>query len=186
MSRFHPRRAGAGFTVIELMVVLAVAAILAALALPSFNAAIERNRIIAQTNDFIAATMLARTEAIRRNGAAGVCASNNNSTPATATCAGTWSNGWIVWVDADSDGVADAGEALRTGNFSASDTVSEATSVVAVVFNQRGRRATPATGLVELTLEPTACKAGTVDVARTVRVNTSGSASVARPNPNCT
>ena len=167
---------------IELLVTLAVAAVLLAVALPSFNAAIGRNRIVSEVNEFMAASNLARIEAIRRNGATGVCASNNAS-----TCGGTWANGWIVWADgrlADGtegarNGDPDAGEALRTGAFSNQDTVTGAT--VDFRFNQRGRRVTPAAGAVTITLQPTKCVAGQT---RTLTLIASGSISVATP-PAC-
>ena len=83
-----------GFTLIELMVTVAVAAILVAVAAPSFQAFFNRNRIATVTNDYIAAINYARSEAVKGGGNATLCMSNNN-----ASCTGTgWSNGWIVTV----------------------------------------------------------------------------------------
>jgi type IV fimbrial biogenesis protein FimT len=151
-SVLPPGKAG-GFSLIELLVAMAIAAILISLALPSFNDAIGRNRIVAQVNEFIAATNLARTEAIRRNAAAGVCASSDGS-----TCGGAWANGWIVWVDGNRDGNPGAGEALRSGAFSSQDTVAGAT--LDIRFNARGRRTLPTTGVVTLSLQPPHCMTG--------------------------
>lgn len=56
-----------GITLIELMVTIAVIAILATIAVPSFQEIVKRNQISAQTNELIALIHLARNEAIRRN-----------------------------------------------------------------------------------------------------------------------
>lgn len=174
MPNTSAHRRQSGFSLIELLVVLSIAAVLVVLALPSFNGTIERNRIATQTNEFIAAIMLARTEAIRRNGVAGVCASND-----AVTCGGTWADGWIVWADADNDSIADIGEALRVGEFSNNDTLTATT--LNVRFNQRGRRTNPV-GAVQFDLQPTSCTTGQSNVARRLTMNISGSLNLTKIN----
>jgi type IV fimbrial biogenesis protein FimT len=95
-----------GFTLLELMVTLAVAAILFSVAIPAFQRTIQRNRVITYTNGFIAAVNYARSEAIRRASPVSICASSDG-----ATCTGTWSQGWIVFAntDGDSPAVVDGG-----------------------------------------------------------------------------
>lgn len=83
-----------GFTLIELVVTVAVAAILGTIAIPSFETTIENNREVAQTNALLEALDLARSSAIKGGGnwTATVCAG------ATTACSGTnWSNGWVVF-----------------------------------------------------------------------------------------
>lgn len=92
-----------GFTLIEMMVVLAVAAILLGIGVPSFRSLIENQRMTAVTNDFFAAINLARSEAIKRG-------TRVDLVPAGAD--GDWSEGWIVFVDADDDQRPDAGEQI--------------------------------------------------------------------------
>lgn len=138
----------AGFTILELMMVVVVAAILTALALPSFIDAIARNRITSQTNDLVAALSLARTEALRRNRLVSVCTTNNNT-----SCSGDWNDGWLVWADDDENGVVNApAEVLRVGEFSAKDTATPSGSVMEVQFNARGGRSLP-TGGTAFTLD---------------------------------
>lgn len=103
----RPRgRASRGFTLIELMITITVAAILLGIAAPSFREMSVRNQLSAYTNDFIAAVNYARSEAVRRGVPISVCKSNDK-----ATCSGTWSDGWIVFVNSDNDApaVVDAG-----------------------------------------------------------------------------
>jgi type IV fimbrial biogenesis protein FimT len=94
-----------GFSVIELMIVLSVAALLIATAVPSFTATIQNNRLVTQVNELHAGLSLARSEAVKRNRSVTVCRSSNG-----ASCAGSWEDGWIVFVDTDFDGAVDGGE----------------------------------------------------------------------------
>jgi type IV fimbrial biogenesis protein FimT len=97
-----------GFTLIELMVTLSVAAILAVVAVPAMQDFVTRNRLAALNNELMTAINYARSEAIKRGATVSVCKSN------TATsCGGSWSNGWIVFVDAGTAGDATGDTILR-------------------------------------------------------------------------
>ena len=102
-------RQARGFTLIELMVTIAVAAVLLALAQPSFTALINSNRLAAQSNELVAGLQEARIEALRANRRVTVCRSSNGTTCDAA--AGNWT-GWISFVDTDGDQVVDDGETL--------------------------------------------------------------------------
>ncbi len=82
-----------GFTLYELMVIVAVAAILASVAIPGFRNLVFNSRSVAHTNDVVTALNLARSEATRRRFPVAVCASADG-----ASCSGSndWSTGWIV------------------------------------------------------------------------------------------
>jgi len=97
-----------GFTLLELMITVAIAAILLAVAIPSFQNTMARAQLTTKTNDFLAGLASAHNEAIKNNTRAVMCASTNG-----AACNGTaWTNGWLVFVDTDRDGVLDAGETI--------------------------------------------------------------------------
>ena len=72
-----------GFTLVELMVTVAVAAVLLAIAVPSFTSIVNSSRLTAQANEVVAALQSARMEAVRRNARVSVCSSADGS-----TCAG--------------------------------------------------------------------------------------------------
>lgn len=102
-----------GFTLVELMVTLAIAAILLTIGVPSFSELTKNNRIVTNANLFIASINTARSEAVKRRRYASVCVSTNY-TSATPSCTGgtDWSNGWVVWVDMDSDNAIDSDEVI--------------------------------------------------------------------------
>lgn len=87
---------------IELMVVVAIVAILATLAAPSFVDILRRNRLSAAVSALQVSLSLARSEAVKRGADARV-------TVAANTAAGVWTNGWTVFVDGT--GTANAGVA---------------------------------------------------------------------------
>ena len=87
----------AGFTVVELMIAIAVLAILVALAVPNFNDATLSARLNGFANSLVAAAQVARSEAIKRNETIRVCASADGD-----ECDGDdWEEGWIVVTDDD-------------------------------------------------------------------------------------
>jgi type IV fimbrial biogenesis protein FimT len=102
-----------GFTLIELMVTLAVMAIVLGLAVPGFQSVVNGNRLAGAANELMASLQTARMEAIRRNRRVTVCASANANAGENATCATSGVNGWIIFVDTNTDGDFDkAGDTL--------------------------------------------------------------------------
>jgi type IV fimbrial biogenesis protein FimT len=82
-----PRRCERGFTIIELMVAVAVAAVLLLIAIPNFRSITLTNRLTTTANDMVAAISTARMEAIKQNANSQLCSnvatSNSNDTLGT-------------------------------------------------------------------------------------------------------
>lgn len=102
-----------GFTLIELMITLIIAAVVLAFGVPSFESFIRKGRLTSETNNLIADLQFARSEAIKRGIRVTVCHSADQ-----ASCGGTagiFDSGWIVFVDRGDEGIVDAGtdEILR-------------------------------------------------------------------------
>ncbi len=92
-----------GFTLIELMVTIAVAAIVLTLGVPSFERLIERNQLTANINELVASLNYARSEAVRRNQRISICHSSDGN-----SCSGSkFEEGWIIFADLDQDGDRD-------------------------------------------------------------------------------
>ena len=99
-----------GFTLVEMMVVVAIMAILTALAAPSFVGTVERYRVSTVADQLASALSLAQTEAIKRAGNVGLARLNGGDCPALGS-AQEWSCGWRVFNDINNNGVVNAGEA---------------------------------------------------------------------------
>lgn len=103
------RKPSAGFTLIEFMIAAAVAAIMLAVALPSYQSSIMNNRMTAETNRLVADIQLARSEAMKRGAAVIICPSAD-AAAATPTCAASnWASGWLVFASGDSNATYTAG-----------------------------------------------------------------------------
>jgi type IV fimbrial biogenesis protein FimT len=92
-----PRRNG--FTLLEMLVVIAVAAILVTLSLPSWHHFVERTQVTTQINELLGQIRYARSEAVRRGKRVVICKSKNQTQCTDGD--EDWDRGWIVFVDAD-------------------------------------------------------------------------------------
>lgn len=85
-----------GYTLIELLIVLAVISILLASALPKFTAIIAQERSTILTNTIAGALAYARSEAILKQATVITCQSTNAD---TCNNSGSWHEGWIIFID---------------------------------------------------------------------------------------
>lgn len=153
-----------GFTLFELMVTLAVAALILSLGVPGFRSFIQNNRATTHTNDLVTALNLGRSEATRRGASVLLCSSSDG-----ATCSGSndWSSGWIVR--------RPAGAVVRTWpERSGGDGVLTA-NVSQIQFQARGSLAGGTVPLLQIRLPD--CSG---DQGRNVSVNMAGRIAVTR------
>lgn len=129
LTNDHVTRIGRcpGFTIIELVMTLVIAALVVTLGVPSLQNLIRDNRMASQANNLVTDLNLARSEAIKRGVRVTLCKSSNAS---TCTSDAQWESGWLAFTDPDKDGVYDGspeqvilvsaglkgGNTLRTGS----------------------------------------------------------------------
>jgi type IV fimbrial biogenesis protein FimT len=97
-----------GFTLIEMMIAIAITGLLLSMAVPAMDLFVSNARQTGALNDFISSMHTARSTAITTNARVTVCPSAGG-----ATCEAVgWDEGWIVFRDGDSDQVVDGGEVI--------------------------------------------------------------------------
>jgi type IV fimbrial biogenesis protein FimT len=106
-----------GYTLIELMAILAVIAIVLATGLPLMSVFFQGNRMVSNTNEIVAGLHIARSEAIKQQMRVTMCQSDDQ---ATCTRTGRWEDGFIVFQDPDGNATVTAGKRILRVNSGAS------------------------------------------------------------------
>lgn len=99
-----------GFTLLELMVVVAMIGVISAIGIPSFKAMLVTNSVVDTTNQMIMSMKRARFEAVARGKDTIMCSSTDGAT--CSQVSGNWNKGWIVGVDLNASGQIDDGELI--------------------------------------------------------------------------
>jgi type IV fimbrial biogenesis protein FimT len=165
----------AGFTIIELMFVVALIAVLLGIGAPAMTTMVANNRISTVASDLLTDFTFARATAISRSQRVGICASNDQ-----ATCNGSsWQQGWMIYVDANSNNAFDVAtetivrvhDALPSGL-----TVTATPPALDIVFRPSGPADAARSFLV--------CKTGFI--GRTIAINATGRPLSTPTSSNCT
>jgi len=173
------------------MVTLAVAGVLLGLGVPNFIEFQRNGAMTAAANDLVTGTLLARSEALTRQGTAPVvlCLSSNplDAMPVCDVAADAVidapDRGFIVWVDADSDLDYDAGETIVMRSSAPGGTIRESSNCPYVAYGQNGFSRKVAAGCFPSVRNFLYCddrgrrvSSGTLSAARVVRVDKTGRA----------
>lgn len=133
----YARKRISGFTLIEVLTVITIAAILMALGVPSYQYITNTNRISGEVNGLLGDMQYARSEAIKEGQNVTVCASNN-----ATICSGStaWQSGWIVFSDANADHAVNGNDVILRAQraFPLNDTFSADNGTKWVTFNREG------------------------------------------------
>ncbi|WP_261843459.1 GspH/FimT family pseudopilin [Aliamphritea ceti] len=131
-----------GFTLIELMIVLAIVSILLLVVAPNFGSFVADGRVNTAKSKLLSSIALARSEAITRGGQVIICRAN----AAGDDCAGngiaanseSWSDGWLVFSDVDTDEALDANELLLVQTDLAEQTTIQFARDDMIIFGGQG------------------------------------------------
>ena len=121
MKTLAKQTTSAGFTLIELMVTVAIVAVVASLAAPSFREMLAVQRVRSAAYSIISDLTLARSEAIKRG----------LDVTLTPLVANNWTNGWRVTVASSNEVLGEQG--------SAGNGVTFTTAPTSITFNRNGR-----------------------------------------------
>jgi type IV fimbrial biogenesis protein FimT len=172
-----------GFTLVELLITIVVISVLLATGVPAFQDFIKNNRLTAQTNGFVSAIQLARSEAVKRGTNTIVCASSNGTS--CSDNKNDWVKGWIVFSDLNQNNDPDTGVGaplcedtedclMRTGNGLSNNTTISVTAANTIAehtlrFLPTGLASNA--GIVTVTLEAADCH---VNQKRNIQITLQG------------
>jgi len=128
-----------GFTLTEVLMVVAIVAIMLSIGLPSYKYITNAYRMSAEINSLVGDLMYARAEAIKEGQPVALCVSSDGQTCSGAT---TWASGWVVFPDPTGGGSADVPgsilhvQAAFTG--ATPDTFNPSNPISSIIFNREG------------------------------------------------
>ena len=183
-AAFAPTR---GFTLVELMVTLAIAGIVVALGAPSFLRALARHAIAAQAEELQDAVRVGRNEAMKRSGPVVLCRTEASSNSQCAGSGGSWQT-WLLFADVDRNGSFNAGDALLRQHLDPSNRMTVVSTAASIRFEATGIAHSDA-GAVTFMLSPAGASSepGGSDRAlqRQVCVNPRGDVAVIAGDATC-
>ena len=168
-----------GYSLVEMMFALVLVVLVQALATPAISGIVNSSRVNTGAEAIFNSLLLARSEAVKRNGKVVVCKSAMGN---GCSLSGDWQQGWIVFHDANNNATLDAGETIlhREAGLSSQVRISGNGPVKNYVsYGPLGRTSLASGAFQAGTLTACIRSAGQVQ-ARQVVINSSGRARLAR------
>jgi type IV fimbrial biogenesis protein FimT len=184
--RVSPARMG-GMTLIELMVALAVAAVIVALGAPTMLRMLARHAIAAQADELQDAVRIGRNEAMKRGGPVVLCRTDASNTSHCAGSAGSWQT-WLLFADVARTGTFAGGDPILRQHLDVSGRMTVVGDAASVRFESTGI-AHADSGSAVFVLSPAGASAGSAEsdrgAQRQVCVNPRGEVAVVTGYATC-
>jgi type IV fimbrial biogenesis protein FimT len=164
----------AGFTVTEVVMVMTIIGIVAAIGIPSFKYVTTSNRISSEINGLLGDMQFARSLAIKEGQTVTVCSSSDGATCNTGPAGNIWSTGWIVFLDSNGNQQVDPNERVIRVQppFNGTDTLQSSVSYAATTYNRMGYAPTYTGGTININLHDSS---NTTAWTRCLAITASGS-----------
>lgn len=173
-----------GFTAIELMVVVAILGVLAALAAPNMVPMIERWRVTQTIEDLRSSLYNARSASVKHSGGIVLEKSKNSTTCKLATDDDQWGCGWFLFVDSNANQTWDSGEEILQITPPPKDVaIVRSSRSTAISFDRFGIPASNQTA--GFTVAPNRVGTSSPDT-KTLCLKTAGRITIATGTPSCT
>jgi len=122
-----------GYTLLEVMMALAIAGILLAVGVPGLTSFVKNNRMLAETNGLMTVLKTARSEAMTQRTNVTVCKSNNGT-----SCSGNWNEGYIAFLDTNGNGTVDSETVIMSKAVKADNIIFTYSDGIFIRFDSRG------------------------------------------------
>ena len=156
-----------GFTLMEMLITVALISIVMAIAIPSMTTFNQNDRLTTNINTLIGHLAYARSEAVKRSQQVSICVSNDG---ATCTGGNNWEDGWMIYIDADGSNTFDAAEEVLRAQqtLTSNQTLTPTTFASQVTYDYRGFATS--TGSFQLCDNRTGPHGKTISISNTGRV----------------
>ncbi len=158
-----------GFTLLELIMVLALVAIVMTFAIPAMQTFTQNDRLTTNINTLISHLAYARSVAVTRSAQVSICASGDQ-----VTCgAGAWRDGWLIYVDANQNNALDGDEEVIKAHGALDPTQVTGTGGglgLTITYDNRGFATNGSTGAIGLCDGRTGPYGKTITITNTGRV----------------
>jgi type IV fimbrial biogenesis protein FimT len=135
MGLLLPRSRMAGFTLVELMAVLAIIGILFAIGVPSYRSVRAAARVSTEVNGLLMDLQFARSEALKQGLNVTACVSPGGAACGSST---SWQTGWIIFSDSNGNATVDSGETVLRVQKSLPSGDTVAVTLKSITFNRDG------------------------------------------------